>query len=779
MATHYVLIRYDANGGTIANSPHNYAGGFNYYSSYTASKATHYYTKLSGSTVQSCATKSGTYVTYQSRAASTTSYPDLCNVTTLGITRTGYHIETTSSYRTAKTGGKILNADYSSTSTVNPATYANLGGSTSSNKTVTIYVNWLPNTYKVVFNANGGSGTMSDQTGFRYGTSKALSSNTFTRTGYTFLGWSTSSTATTATYTDGQSVSNLTTTNNGTVTLYAVWQAIVTIILAYDPNGGSGASTGPTSATYDQSFTMPSTTPVRTGYTFLGWSMGYGATQSIVMNMAQTKAANHVVDIQPSETITWSTPAPYAGFSASWQGISYSVAFNANGGSGTMATQTGFVYGTAKALSSNAFTAPAGGYSFQGWATSSAGAAAGTVDYGNGANMTTGTTTSGGTVTLYAVWKRTITFKFADGTQSTADQYYGGNLATPSVGNISTGSWTGLGWRDDTTADASEYSANSSVSYTGTATTLYAVYSRTLTQTYNANGGSGTAPTAKTATQYYNAEDIVSTSTFSAQTNPFTLSGWSFYKWSTSSDPSSGTVYSETDTPTWNPSSSTSTLTRTLYVRWQRWITFNYDSGSSMNQQVRGGSTYSNITPPTIPSLSQYGWTALGWRNDSTPSTPNVTQFSPYTGSSLFLAAVYSRTVLQAYGVLPGEGSSGTPPADQTATQYYNPGAGYATDVVVSTVSFVLPTNTFNRPGYKFDKWSLGYPGNTVYWAPSKYEGDTTGIARKSAAIWIPVIYIKQSDVWEEAVPQIKVSGTWKIPNAVYVKVSGTWKQIY
>lgn len=45
--------------------------------------------------------------------------------------------------------------------------------------------------YTVKFNANGGTGTMANQS-FTYGTSKALTANAFTRTGYVFQGWATS-----------------------------------------------------------------------------------------------------------------------------------------------------------------------------------------------------------------------------------------------------------------------------------------------------------------------------------------------------------------------------------------------------------------------------------------------------------------------------------------------------------------------------------------------------------------------------------------------------------
>lgn len=88
---------------------------------------------------------------------------------------------------------------------------------------ITVNVTVKEKTYTVVYNANGGSGTMSDSTHI-YGVAKALNANKFTRTGYKFLGWSTSATATTATYTDKQSVKNLTSTDGGKVTLYAVWQ---------------------------------------------------------------------------------------------------------------------------------------------------------------------------------------------------------------------------------------------------------------------------------------------------------------------------------------------------------------------------------------------------------------------------------------------------------------------------------------------------------------------------------------------------------------------------
>ncbi|MCL2336074.1 MAG: hypothetical protein FWC60_01500 [Firmicutes bacterium] len=58
---------------------------------------------------------------------------------------------------------------------------------------------------------------------------RPLTANAFTRSGHTLLGWSVSRTATTATYANSQSLSNLTATNAATVNFYAVWTAATSV----------------------------------------------------------------------------------------------------------------------------------------------------------------------------------------------------------------------------------------------------------------------------------------------------------------------------------------------------------------------------------------------------------------------------------------------------------------------------------------------------------------------------------------------------------------------
>lgn len=81
-----------------------------------------------------------------------------------------------------------------------------------------LYAVWEQNTVTVTFNANEGSGTMADQD-FSCGTEQTLNANTYTRSGYCFQGWNTSSTATTVEYADQASASF-----EENTTLYAVWQ---------------------------------------------------------------------------------------------------------------------------------------------------------------------------------------------------------------------------------------------------------------------------------------------------------------------------------------------------------------------------------------------------------------------------------------------------------------------------------------------------------------------------------------------------------------------------
>lgn len=101
------------------------------------------------------------------------------------------------------------------TNTSNTGTSYNNKASYTANSGATLYAIWNP---QITYNANGGTGAPSTQTK-TFGTNINLSTTKPTRTGYTFLGWATSSTATTAAYQPGA-----THTANTALSLYAVWK---------------------------------------------------------------------------------------------------------------------------------------------------------------------------------------------------------------------------------------------------------------------------------------------------------------------------------------------------------------------------------------------------------------------------------------------------------------------------------------------------------------------------------------------------------------------------
>ena len=147
--------------------------------------------------------------------------------------------------------------------------------------------------YTVSYNANGGSGAPGSQTKWRDQT-LTLSSTKPTRTGHSFLGWSASKTATSATYSAGGSY-----TANAGATLYAVWKAN-TYTVTYNANGGTGAPSNQTK-TYGTPLKLSSTIPSRDRYNFLGWSTSASATAA-----TYSPGGNYTADSAVTLYAVWS-----------------------------------------------------------------------------------------------------------------------------------------------------------------------------------------------------------------------------------------------------------------------------------------------------------------------------------------------------------------------------------------------------------------------------------------------------------------------------------------
>ena len=134
-------------------------------------------------------------------------------------------------------------------------------------KDLILYAKWNPISYNVVFNSNGGFGTMNSLS-LNYDEPKKLTKNSFTREGYKFVGWSTEVNGSIV-YNDEDTVINLTETSSNII-LYAVWEAN-TYTVIFNGNGGIGNMDNQ-SFTYGEAKELTKNSFTKGGYTFIGWS---------------------------------------------------------------------------------------------------------------------------------------------------------------------------------------------------------------------------------------------------------------------------------------------------------------------------------------------------------------------------------------------------------------------------------------------------------------------------------------------------------------------------
>ena len=257
------------------------------------------------------------------------------------VSRTGY---TFNGWYTAASGGTKISGD---------STY-----STAANQT--LYAQWKANSYAVAFNANGGSVSTSSANVTYDATYGSMP--TPTRSGYTFNGWYTAASG-------GTKVTSSTKVSiTSAQTLYAQW-SIIKSTVSFNANGGS-VSTSSTTVTFGSTYgTLP--TPTRTGYTFNGW---YTSTNGGTKITSSTS-----VSITSAQTLF-----------AQWTINSYTLSYNANGGSVATSSNNvnyGSTYGSLPTPTRDYYT-------FSGWYTAASG----------GSKVTSSTTMGAGNTTIYAQW---------------------------------------------------------------------------------------------------------------------------------------------------------------------------------------------------------------------------------------------------------------------------------------------------------------------------------------------------------------------------------------
>ncbi len=139
---------------------------------------------------------------------------------------------------------------------------------------------WTAITYTIAFSGGSESTGSVESIPAAYDREVTLPRNAFTRPGYSFNGWSQSSSASKGSYAEGDAVKNLTSTQGTTVTLYAAWQPLpVTVRLHLNYAGAEDITrTGAVGSNYNYIPTDAGTTrfnsitdPKRDGYIFDGW----------------------------------------------------------------------------------------------------------------------------------------------------------------------------------------------------------------------------------------------------------------------------------------------------------------------------------------------------------------------------------------------------------------------------------------------------------------------------------------------------------------------------
>lgn len=532
--------------------------------------------------------------------------------------------------------------------------------------------NWKPITYTVKFNSNNGTGTMSDQI-FTYDQGQSLQLNTFTRDGWDFGGWGTSTTN--PIYSDGENVKNLSNIDGSTVTLYAIWKVPPVFYITYNLDGGT--STNPVS--YNQ-FDLPISLnpPTKEGYTFLGWTGSNGTTEETIV------------------TIPVGTEGPLE-YTAHWKQNTYTIKYNANGGTGSM-NDTICTYDIQTNLLKNTFTYS--GYKFKGWSTSSTGS---TIAFQDESVILNETKNDGEIINLYAVWEEEafkISFIWSDGLDSISPVAYHTKYKSAqlpmTLDNPTRTGYTFLGW----VINLGETPQMDYVIPTGTIgdLTYIAIWQPdTFNISYDLKGGAGT---------FNNQTKDYAKSLNIYNTEP-TMGGYAFLGWDVSEEANT-VVYKPGDG--FNRDQNT-----TLYAVWKQdnfTVTF-MDLGNIARVQnvIKGGTA-------VAPNISKVGY-RLMWDKD--------------------LTNIQADTIITAIWM----------PNTYTIRYNSNGGIGSMTDsTFVYGASQKLRKSTFTKTGNTFLGWSESATNNTVIYSDEQLllnETSNNGEVINLYAVWYEDLYLKSN----------------------------------
>ena len=459
---------------------------------------------------------------------------------------------------------------------------------------ITLYARWVELYHDVTFDLQGGTGNFPLQT-VRDGQTptEPASTNTPTRTGWTFIGWYTAPTA-------GTTFDFTTPVTNDT-TVYAHWTRIE-LTVTFDLQGGTGSFPDQT-VYHGEEATQPTAEPTRTGWTFTGW-------HSIPMNQEENETIEPTglwhrflnfigFDVAASTTFDFATPIiTNTTIYAHWERIQLTVTFDLQSGTGNFPDQT--VYHGEVATRPTAEPTRTG-WTFVGW-----------YDGVTGQNPFDFTTPITENTTIFARWQRipvTVTFNLNGGVYAgnnsllTQTIYHGEDATALTTTPTRTG-WLFTGWSP----------ALNLTSVTENRTFVAQWERITFTVNFNLNGGTYRGESALLTQTVNHSEHATALTADPVRT------GWTFTGWS----------------PALNLTNVTEN--RTFTAQWERIpVTLTFDlqggAGNFPQQTVYHGEM--PTAPTDTPNLT--GWAFLGWFNEPTegelfdfdaPLTQNTTIFA-------------------------------------------------------------------------------------------------------------------------------------------------------
>ena len=420
--------------------------------------------------------------------------------------------------------------------------------------TKTLYAAW---SNKVTFDDGGvGASGMPEDLTLKSGDKVSAPATDPTASGRTFHGWSSKA--------DVYAPFDFTKAIEADTTIYAFWTPSVTFDMK--GHGDQIAALFPTKNTI---IAAPDPAPTAIGYTFGGWF--------------KDENCENPWDFA-SDTVGETNITLYAGWTVNTYTVDYVVG-------GKVVSTDGFTYGVPQALS----TAESLGISKEGWTF------AGwrrydelEVDYSDGENVEN-LLTDTGTVKLYAVWSRDISFvsglaqslspQSATTVPQLTDDESMAAVTTPSLDAVD--GWSSVGWLSSKVAASSADVAAGGTLTPQDVTTFYGLYSRDATVTFDGNGADSGSVDPMSDVQRMNASGELTSVTLTLPANGFVREGYAFAGWDLGA---AGSAY------TYKPAAMSSP-DLVAHAQW----TGSPSSGSSDPAATSGGSSPAGQATTSLP----------------------------------------------------------------------------------------------------------------------------------------------------------------------------------